>query len=238
MDDIEILLAEYNNLWNEKILHKTNIRKFHNYLTYITAIGSLALTFHGISTTDIFKATTNPDIANNLFPQARNILLLFFVPFAPVLLLTLTFPLNDLFHIYIIGTRIGEIEKKINNINDKKILLQWEHEICPATYGKNIPPQLDKVSYSMTNIISASDYLLLIPLLIIIGLFTTDLGFAFLLEKTSILLSLIYLCLVGYMFSVVVILGRRLLIYSKGNISRLISYLSTTNNNKPNVNEK
>ena len=37
MDASEILTQEYNNLWAEKLVHKQGIRKFHNYLTYITA---------------------------------------------------------------------------------------------------------------------------------------------------------------------------------------------------------
>ena len=31
MEDREVLLQEYNNLWNEKLIHKESIRKFHNY---------------------------------------------------------------------------------------------------------------------------------------------------------------------------------------------------------------
>ncbi len=37
MDDREVLFQEYNNLWNEKLVYKQSIRKFHNYLSYITA---------------------------------------------------------------------------------------------------------------------------------------------------------------------------------------------------------
>ena len=48
MDPVTILIQEYNNLWKEKLVHKENIRKFHNYITYFTAIGSLALVFFGI----------------------------------------------------------------------------------------------------------------------------------------------------------------------------------------------
>ncbi len=57
MDDREVLFQEYNNLWNEKLVHKQSIRKFHNYLSYITAIGSLALAFYGISASDFFQTS-------------------------------------------------------------------------------------------------------------------------------------------------------------------------------------
>ena len=84
MTATDILLNEYNNLWNEKLIHKQSIRKFHNYLTYLTAIGSLALTFYGVSTTDIFKLGADPQTTTLFVKHARDIVNLVFVPFAPL----------------------------------------------------------------------------------------------------------------------------------------------------------
>ena len=134
MDHYEILIQEYNNLWNEKMIHKQGIRKFHNYLTYITTLGSLALAFHGVSMSDFFNTAIDPSKATYLIQNASNIVHLFFIPFTPIILITITFPLNDIFHTYAIGSQISEIERKINMISNKKILV-WEHSICPKIYG-------------------------------------------------------------------------------------------------------
>ena len=67
MDTIEILLQEYNNLWSEKEVHLQGIRKFHNYLTYITAIGSLALAFHGLNAQDVISSITDPAKASFIY---------------------------------------------------------------------------------------------------------------------------------------------------------------------------
>ena len=84
MDDREVLFQEYNNLWNEKLVHKQSIRKFHNYLSYITAIGSLALAFYGISASDFFKVGVDPALTNHILKNAGSIVRLFFIAFTPV----------------------------------------------------------------------------------------------------------------------------------------------------------
>lgn len=37
MDDREVLFQEYNNLWNEKLVHKQSIRKFQDWYGKYTA---------------------------------------------------------------------------------------------------------------------------------------------------------------------------------------------------------
>ena len=210
MNSTEILIQEYNNLWNEKLVHKQGIRKFHNYLTYITAIGSLALAFHGVSTQDFFNSALDPEKANYLIKNASNIVHLFFIPFAPIILITLTFPLNDLFHIFAIGNQIAAIENKINTIAGKELLV-WEHSVCPKVYGGEKGPNSDKIK----NIISAGDYMLLIPSLFILSIITTVISSIYICEKTGCLLSIGYMLIVVYMFGVIIWLASKITNYIK-----------------------
>lgn len=212
MEENQIMLQEYSNLWNEKLIHKQGIRKFHNYLTYISAIGSLALTFYGVSTQDFFKAAIDPQTGNHLVQNAANIVHLFFVPFAPVVFVTLTFPINDLFHIYVIGNQIGNIEEKINNMN-KKQLLVWEHSICPAVYGGAVKNKKEKV----TNPISLGDFLLLFPFLAGLCGMSVWLSLDFLELKFGCTVKRIYIGIIVYMFIALLVLGWKLLKATKPN---------------------
>lgn len=225
MDKNEILLQEYNNLWNEKLIHKQSIRKFHNYLTYISAIGSLALTFYGVSTQDFFKAFIDQQTGNHLAQNANNIIHLFFVPFAPLVFLTLTFPINDLFHIYVIGNHIGHIESKIN-LNNSENLLLWEHRVCPGVYGGTVENNEKKIN----NLIQAGDYLLLFPLLVGLCASSILISYFFIQTKFGRYYDCIYLLVVAYMFFSVVWLGWNLLQYTKPNgiLSLMISSRNTT----------
>jgi hypothetical protein len=207
MEDREILIQEYNNLWNEKLIHKQSIRKFHNYLTYLTAIGSVALTFHGVSAQDFFKAGVDPATASYLVNNLSNIIHLFFIPLTPIVIITLTFPINDIFHVYAIGNQIGQVECKINSISCNPRLLVWEHSVCPAVYGGEKVENTDK---SITNVISAGDYLLLFPTLIIICTFSTYISVTYLYLKLGCGFSMIYLAIIIYMLGAIVFLGLKL----------------------------
>lgn len=212
MDKNEFLLQEYNNLWNEKLIHKQGIRKFHNYLTYISAIGSLALTFYGLSTQDFFKAVIDPQTGNHLVQNATNIIHLFFVSFAPVVFVTLTFPINDLFHTYVIGNQIGQIESKIN-FNNSEHLLVWEHRVCPGVYGGKTETNEQKV----TNLIQIGDYLLLFPFLTGLCAVSVWLSYSFIQAKFGNLFKWIYIIIIVYMFLSVVWLGWKLFRYTTPN---------------------
>lgn len=227
MDDIEVLFKEYNNLWNEKLLHKQSIRKFHNYLTYISAIGSLALTFNGISASQVFNGV-DPVILQN----AVN---LFLIAFTPVVLLTLTFPLNDIFHIYVMGHQIAELEKRINDKSGNQALLSWEHKICPVVYGgKKI--RIGQEDIKLRNIISIGDIFLLVPFIAAICIVSTILSCSYISDKLSnayscgvvCLVIIGYIILILYMIGVLVVSGSKLMAYTKadGPISKMVSQKS------------
>lgn len=225
MEENQILLQEYNNLWNEKLIHKEGVRKFHNYLTYISAIGSLALTFYGVSTQDFFKAAIDPQTGNHLVKNAANIVHLFFVPFAPVVFITLTFPINDLFHIYVLGNQIGNLEEKINAFNGKSLLV-WEHKVCPAVYRGAVINNREKV----TNPISLGDFLLLFPFLIGLCGISVWLSCGFIKSKFGCTYLWIYVVLIVYMFCSLLFLGWKLFVATKpkGVLSNLIKSRNPT----------
>ncbi|MFA7061166.1 MAG: hypothetical protein WC156_10135 [Pedobacter sp.] len=225
MEENHIVLQEYINLWNEKLIHKQGIRKFHNYLTYISAIGSLALTFYGVSTQDFFKAAIDPQTGNHLVKNAANIVHLFFVPFAPVVFVTLTFPINDLFHIYVIGNQIGNIEEKINNVTGKSLLV-WEHSVCPAVYGGAVRIKAEKV----TNPIALGDFMLLFPFLIGICSVSVWLSCDFIKSKFGCGYMWLYIGIIVYMFLAVIFLGLKLFSATKPN-GRLALLIKARNPN-------
>jgi ABC-type multidrug transport system fused ATPase/permease subunit len=223
MEEEQIMLAEYNNLWQEKVAHKQSIRKFHNYLTYITAIGSLALTFHGVSTEDFVLNSIKPAGA----AKPLEIILMFFVAYAPVLFITLTFPLNDLFQIYVIGTHIGQLELRINTIKGNRKVLFWEHSVCPIIFGGKLIEGKGSPTEKVTNLIRAGDNFLFVPLLLLLSGITTWLGYKYLLYKLGYWYAIPYLCGVSYMAIVLIILGRKLYNYTlhDGLLKKTIEYI-------------
>jgi hypothetical protein len=226
MEDREVMLQEYNNLWNEKLIHKQSIRKFHNYLTYFTAIGSLALTFHGISASDIFKASVDPASANYIANHLSDVIYLFLIPLTPILIITLTFPINDIFHVYVIGNQILQIESKINFFSNNGRLLAWESFVCPTVYrGERTMESDDQI----TNLIKVGDYMLLFPALITICAFSTYISIVYLSQKVSCVIALLYLAIVLYMVGTILFLGLRLSSYisTKGLIAKIIKYRNT-----------
>lgn len=234
MEEREILLQEYNNLWNEKIIHKQSIRKFHHYLTYLTAIGSLALTFHGVSAQDLYKASIDPATANYIVNNLPNIIHLFFIPLFPIVIITLTFPLNDIFHVYAIGNQIGQVELKINAISNNNRLLVWEHSVCPAVYGGEKVMESDD---PIINIISAGDYMLLFPALFIMCAFSTYISITYLCQKAGCGLAIVYFAVVIYMLGAIVFLGLKLKNHTgpKALLARVIEHknLAAENKNLP-----
>jgi hypothetical protein len=216
MDDREVLFHEYNNLWNEKLVHKQSIRKFHNYLTYITAIGSLAMAFHGVSASDFFKVPVDPAMTNHILKNAGSIVQLFFIAFTPVVLITLTFPLNDIYHIYVMGHQIGELEKKINAESGKKSLLTWEHLVCPVVYGGQ-KVKVGQIETKLTNTIALGDFLLLAPVLALICLFSTVASSVYICQKLGCLYTVAYVLVIAYMVAIVVVLGSKVKHYTGAN---------------------
>jgi hypothetical protein len=224
MNDREVLFQEYNNLWNEKLIHKQSIRKFHNYLTYITAIGSLALAFHGVSASDFLKVDVDPALKDHILKNAGDIVHLFFIAFAPVVFITLTFPLNDIYHIYVMGHQIGALEKRINSQSSAENLLTWEHVICPVVYGGE-KVHLGQRSTKLTNTISLGDILLLAPAIAALCAFSAVISCNYIFMKVGILFATGYILLIAYMLGVVIFLASKVKSYTKagGPITKLVS---------------
>jgi len=213
MKHVEILIVEYNNLWAEKLIHKEGIRKFHNYLTYVTTLGSIALAFHGINTGDFLSIPVDADAKKTFIESTASVVQLFFVPFAPVVLITLTFPINDMFHIYALGNQMSSLERRINHEMSRD-LLSWEHATCPVIYGG----KKTKSGKKIVNLISFGDYVLLVPVLFSIGLITTVLGALYLQAQLGFWAFNIYLFIVIYMIIVICYMALKLQHYVNGGI--------------------
>lgn len=216
MDDREVLFQEYNNLWNEKLIHKQSIRKFHNYLTYITAIGSLALAFYGISASDLLKVGTDQALTNHILQNAGSIVRLFFIAFTPVVLITLTFPLNDIYHIYVMAHQLGALEKRINVKSDNQNLLTWEHVVCPVVYGGE-KVNIGHSESKLTNTIFLGDILLLAPAIAALCAVSTIVSTIYICEKVGCLFTVGYVLVIAYMVAVIVVLALKVKDYTKAN---------------------
>jgi hypothetical protein len=214
IDDSDVLLAEYNNLWSEKLIHKNSIRKFHNYLTYLTGASSLALTFLGVSATDLFQASVDPKTFGQTVSHLRDTIFLLSVPFAPVVFATLTFPLNDMFHVYAIGRRIAQIERKLNRLRGDRRLLVWESRVCPTVYGGQPFSVGARRQESLTNVISRGDILLLFPLLAVVLFAAVGTAFVYLLKHTPVVVVVAYVFIVLYMFFALAWLGAKVFRYT------------------------
>ena len=228
MDDREVLFQEYNNLWNEKLIHKQSIRKFHNYLTYIIAIGSLVLIFNGISTIEVIKGI---DLA-----VLRNAVHLFFIALTPVVLLTLIFPLNDVYHIYVIAHQLGELERRINDKSGSQNLLTWEHTVCPVVYGGE-KVRIGQSDTKLSNTIFLGDILLLAPFITGLCIVATVLSSMYIWDirdkvahavgynVVGYLATIGYVLLILYLVAVVVMLAWKVWSYTKadGPIAKVMS---------------
>ena len=204
MDTLDILTNEYNNLWHEKLLHKQSIRKFHYYITYITSVSSFVETFIGLSLTGLIKGIENPSY------NPVHIAIMLMIPLTPIVLLLVSFAINDLFQIYVIGTQIGNIEKKFNNILGINTLLTWEHRICPVVYGGSIDIKLGYCGSNLepiSNVIRLSDYLILLPFVLTVCGIASFLGANFLYANNYIIsfklikylsFASLYYCIIWY----------------------------------------
>lgn len=204
MQIIDILLREYDNLWQEKLLHKQSLRKFHTYISFLISIGSLALTFKGVSTTDIMKTAlehlgkTNIIENMKILENAADAILLLCIPLTPIILLIASYAINDLFQIYVIGSQIGNIERKINIILDKQTLL-WEHRICAAVYGRSEKIYKEFKIAPVSNLIRLSDKIIFIPFIIIVCLIASYVGAQYVFIKFGKLYYSLYLFLTFYL---------------------------------------
>lgn len=217
MDKIEALLNEYNNLWNEKLIHKASIRKFHNYITSLTSVGSLVLTFIGLSPIELQKII-NKDIATIIL-----------IPLVPIIILILSFASNDLFHIYVIGSRIGALENIFNRLFGDEKLFLWEHKICPFIYGGKEVVFNDIKLPKISNIIKISDFNILVPFIGIVGLSSIILCSIFLYKKSCLLL-IGYLIIIGVFFYGIIGICIKLLKYTKAD-SDLVKNVEILSNN-------
>jgi len=229
MDNREILLQEYNNLWNEKLIHKQSIRKFHNYLTYVTAIGSLALAFHGLSIQDIYNVGLDPTKAEQLRQNASTIINLFFMAFAPVVIVTVTFPLNDIYHIFVMGHQIGGLEKRVNQQSGVSTLLSWEHVICPVVYGEK-KIEVGSSQIKLTNIISFGDKWLLVPAVLCLCIFAVVMSVNYIYKIRGCVLAVGYFLIIVYMATVIVSLLWKINRYTHagGPIANIVESIQKT----------
>lgn len=184
MDNIEILLNEYSNLWHEKIIHKESMRKLRGYVSYLTTIVSLSLTFMGMSTTDIFKNGLNNTVSPVFVKNFSDVFILISIPFTPIVLLIGSFALSDLFHTFVIAFQIGNIEQKINSLSGD-VLLKWEHLICPIIYGEGHNIKQLKNYNPTTNIIKMDDFLIFVPFVASLCLITIVFGGKYIYEKNA-----------------------------------------------------
>ncbi len=127
MGRIELMLREYDNLWREKLLHKESQRKFYNYVSYLSSIASLALVFLGLSTSSFFEK----QLTEHTIPIVK----LLCLPLPPIIILFVSFVLNDAFQLYVIAARVGSLERRINQAAQQGPVLGWESRVCPVVFG-------------------------------------------------------------------------------------------------------
>ncbi len=205
----EVLLHEYNNLWNEKMVLKQSIRKFNNYLLYTTVIGSLALVFYGTSSSTIFNGLFSQAISNPILMNNHSIIQMFFIVFVPVVLITFKSPLNDFYNIHVIGCQIADLEKRINGESGNTSLLTWEHAICPAVYGGE--------KEGSEKIMFLGDSLLLIPAISTVCIITTYISFLYLSQTFGAMFSILYVLVILYMTAVITMLALKVMRLTRAN---------------------
>ncbi|SDO67639.1 hypothetical protein [Desulforhopalus singaporensis] len=219
MDNPELLLGEYNNLWSEKNTHKIQLRKFKGYLSYFTSIMTGSLSIFGLSTTELFQTISNSKDPAILTQNITNVLNIISVPAVPIILLISSFAINELFQIYVIGNTIGNIEKKLNKLTGENIY-SWEHKICPVVYGGKDNHNGKK----LTNIILLNDVLIFFPLMLILTTILVVFALNFLYNYNLILLysyaAILFLMLLGIIY-----VATKLANYTKAS-SQLSSFIS------------
>jgi len=227
MERINVLLNEYNNLWQEKITHKQSLRKLKGYLTYLSSLLSLSLTFLGISATDTFKdlLTKNAtSVASSLAANFYSVFMLISIPFTPLVILIGSFAVNDLFQIYVIGNHIGNTEVKINKLLGNQNYLSWEHAVCPVVYGgREINNNIFK------NIIALSDAMIFFPIVISLCLLTSGSSAYFIYSKNKMLFW-VYIIVMCYLFASMFRIGKKLYQYTKADseLSKTLASINST----------
>lgn len=176
MERIHVLLAEYNNLWQEKLIHKQQISKFMNYLVYLASTASLILTFIGLSPSDIFKD-------DKIYHRTMDIATMLLIPFVPVICIILTFRIADFYHIYVIGYQIERIENMINEIIGVSNILTWQSQTCQAAYPLASMQGCDQSRPKVRNLIKLTEFYIFMPLMVGLCLLTWIIGSIFLYNK-------------------------------------------------------
>jgi len=223
MDKIELLSQEYNNLFQEKLIHKQSLRKLKGYISYLTSIVSLSLAFMGISTTDIFKGALNAKTFSDIF-------ILISIPFTPIVTLVSSFAINDLFQIYVIGTQTGMIEKKLNALVNEEKLLTWEHHICPVVYGERSVADIEPIK----NVINQSDFRIFFPFVYILIVSTLFLGGKFI-ACNNIYLYVGYTVINVYFLASFLWIGLKLNKYIKtDNLTNILNALNKAEDKQEN----
>ena len=168
--------------------------------------------FKILKLTDFFKEFLSNANNAELLGKVDDIIILAFLPFTPVVLIVMSFVMNDLFQIYVIGTQIGCIEKKINDLFESS-LLSWEHLACPVVYGGRIIA--DSQKYALVNIIRKNNNLIFAPFVGLVCLFTSVIGSAFLISKHHPYLFTLYLAILLWLIGSLLYTGSKLNQYTK-----------------------
>lgn len=183
-DEVDLLVQEYNNLWQEKLIHKQQLRKTSNMVTYLISMSSLALTILGLSTTDFMArlaATwkTSPE-------GVQQIVSLVCIPLPMLLFIVLSFTLTELYHIYVIGRHVGELERRLNTLSPPSgVGLAWEHRVCAVAYAEGSGGKKDGGREAVLNLVGYNTrWLLALPTALVTLIasavaFKTLLGFGF-----------------------------------------------------------
>lgn len=212
-DEIHLLLQEYNNLWQEKLVHKQQLRKLNNYLSYLTSMASLALTLLGLSATEFF-AKFMKDEGQQAFNYAAQAISLICIPFTPVVIVVLSFTLTELYHIYVMGLHIGGLEKRMNQLAQVAGPgLTWEHQVCALAYAEGGGKGESEATLNLVGF--NTKWLLALPAALV-SLITAVVGFKTLVRYDlwwlTVLVAAIYLSLIV----AVMISGCKMMAYTAG----------------------
>ena len=224
---VETCFKEYDNLWNEKLVHKESLRKFTNYITYLTTVSSFAITIAGLSYLDIIVIEKD---TIKIHPIV-NILCLIYIPSA---LVSMGFILNDMFQVYVIANQIGEIEKKINFYLKPETPLVWEHKVCDLVFAGSEQELENNKKVKIKNIIRINNWTLtafMVGALILSGI----LGYSYLISlieknESFVWITSAYTILIMSCILPVIIGGTKLKGYTKTSsiLNRAIMAINTT----------
>lgn len=134
MNPSSILISEYNNLWQEKLHHKAELKKFQAYLNYLIPTGSVALAV---------GAGKLGEAGPGLLSEAASVPFLDFLallvfPLVAVLPLVAVFMTTELYNVHVISRHIANLERRISAADGASLI--WESRVVPvAYYGKASP---------------------------------------------------------------------------------------------------